>query len=268
MRSPPTQHRLAHDEGLVTWLQVGEGPAALLVHSSGLGARQWGPCMSWLGRRYEVRAPNLSGYGESGPWRGGGLEEDVALLRPLLDRPTVLLGHSYGGVVAMKLAAERPELVSRLVLYEPPLFELLRVTADEEGLAEIAGLELDAELLATVDASPTWVSGFVDYWNGAGYWNHLLEEQQRGLLELAPKVLAEVRSVAFPPPGAQPWEGIECPTLLAYGSKTTAVGRRVSLRLQEMLPDSRLEVLEGEGHMAPVIRARRFLEVVDAFLGA
>jgi lipase len=66
-----------------------------------------------------VVAPDMLGHGRSSwaaPWT---IDANVAALAELLDSPTVVVGHSFGGAVALHLAASRPELVSALVLLDP-----------------------------------------------------------------------------------------------------------------------------------------------------
>ena len=87
----------------------------LLIHSSGLSSRQWsrlaallpGPCV----------APDLHGYPTGPEWtRGSALEADLSYLVEAVDGlegPIDVIGHSYGGSLAFRLALERPERVRR-----------------------------------------------------------------------------------------------------------------------------------------------------------
>ncbi|RAV07007.1 alpha/beta hydrolase [Mycolicibacterium sp. GF69] len=66
-----------------------------------------------------ILAPDLLGHGRSSwaaPWT---IDANIAALSDLLDGPVVVVGHSFGGAVALNLAAARPDLVSRLVLLDP-----------------------------------------------------------------------------------------------------------------------------------------------------
>jgi 3-oxoadipate enol-lactonase len=105
-----------------TWIRCfvgGEGPPLLLVH--GFGGAAWnfaelGPLLE--GRRLIV--PDLPGHGGSSPLPATTTLRGFAdALVPLLDGPTDVLGHSLGGVVALRLAERHPALVRRLVLAAP-----------------------------------------------------------------------------------------------------------------------------------------------------
>jgi lipase len=99
-----------------------EPPRVLLVHGlTGYGNR-WESLSTHL-PEVSMVAPDLLGHGRSSwdaPWT---IEANVAALGALIDAeaggPVVVVGHSFGGAVALNLAAARPDLVSALVLLDP-----------------------------------------------------------------------------------------------------------------------------------------------------
>ncbi len=104
------------------WFQAGEGDTLLLVHGFGGAASNWTAVAPALARQSRVLVPDLPGHGGSSalpgpPERLDPFAERLALL---LEReggaPAVVVGHSLGGVVALRLALRRPELVRGLVL--------------------------------------------------------------------------------------------------------------------------------------------------------
>ena len=144
-----------HEKFDPDYLEEGSGPPVILVHSSMAGARQWSGLIPELSKRRNVRAVNLFGYGGTRAWSGS--------MRPSLDSfaelvasavptsaPTVsLVGHSLGGAVAMRAAAQHlGKRVDRLVLIEPSLFHLLDAYGRHEAYYEILALmEETARLL-------------------------------------------------------------------------------------------------------------------------
>ncbi len=97
-----------------------------------------------LADRYRLVIPHRLGYGnsrvsESEQGDGASLEADVRAIVELLEPETHIVGFSYGGLVALLVAAERPELVSSVAVIEPPLYGLLR--GDEEAEALIRRLQ-------------------------------------------------------------------------------------------------------------------------------
>ncbi len=102
----------------------------VLLHSSGSSSRQWSALIERLSPRYDVRAVDLHGHGAQPAWPGRqplALADEVTLVEPILREagPVHLVGHSYGGAVALKVAELHPQSVRSLVAYEPVLFRWL-----------------------------------------------------------------------------------------------------------------------------------------------
>jgi magnesium chelatase accessory protein len=100
------------------WYEGGSGPTVALLHGYGGAASNWVLVAPWLAERYRVVVPDLPGHGGSSALPGPPERVDpyAERLASLLDGPAVLVGHSFGAVVALRLAARRPELVRGLVL--------------------------------------------------------------------------------------------------------------------------------------------------------
>jgi pimeloyl-ACP methyl ester carboxylesterase len=116
----------------VDFLDAGSGPVVMLVHSSVSGARQWRRLMDDLKAEFHVRAVNLFGYGKTPSWPGTTvqtLDDQARLVEAALPADAdgiCLVGHSFGGSVAMKAAARLSHRVVRLVLLETNPFYLLK----------------------------------------------------------------------------------------------------------------------------------------------
>ncbi|KWX21305.1 alpha/beta hydrolase [Mycolicibacterium wolinskyi] len=107
-------------------------PQVLLVHGLTGHGRRWKTLATRHLAEFSIVAPDLIGHGQSSwaaPWT---LDANVAALSGLLDGPTLVVGHSFGGAVALNLAAAHPDLVSGLVLLDPA------VELDGEWMRDIA----------------------------------------------------------------------------------------------------------------------------------
>ncbi len=122
-----TEHLHVHRYGPAT------APQVLAVHGLTGHGQRWQTLATKHLADVSVVAPDLIGHGRSSwaaPWT---LEANVAALTQLIDSgPVVVVGHSFGGAVALNLAAARPDLVSRLVLLDPA------VGLDGEWMRDIA----------------------------------------------------------------------------------------------------------------------------------
>lgn len=110
----------------------GHGPTVLLVHGSVRNGE-----MTWqeqrpLASRWELVVLNRRGYFPNPPAEGEDFETDAGDVATLLGDGAHLVGHSYGGLVALLAAARRPEAVWSLTVTEPPAFGLVRGNPDVE----------------------------------------------------------------------------------------------------------------------------------------
>jgi len=104
----------------------GQGEPAVFVHGSfGWGEETW-RAQRPLAEDYELLIVDRRGYGGSPADGGADFERDAEDVAGLLDRPSHLVGHSYGGVGALLAAARRPDGVRSLAVIEPPAIGLLR----------------------------------------------------------------------------------------------------------------------------------------------
>src|SRR5262249_34717060 len=121
--------------------EAGVGPAVVCLHSSGSSSRQWRPLMDRLADRFRGIAVELYGSGRTVAWPQGEpmlLDDEIALLRSVFlaagDR-FHLVGHSYGGAIALKAALTHQHRLVSLVLYEPVLFSVLMASAPQSDAA-------------------------------------------------------------------------------------------------------------------------------------
>ena len=98
----------------------------LLIHGSVGNAEAWAPVRPTLEQRYEVLAPNRGGYPPGPLLERIDFERQAEELAPLLGEGAHLVGHSYGGVISLLIAASHPERVRSLAVSEPPAFGLAR----------------------------------------------------------------------------------------------------------------------------------------------
>jgi pimeloyl-ACP methyl ester carboxylesterase len=232
--------------------------AVVCIHSGGFTSRQWKRLGERLAPHFRVIAPDLLGYAER--WPDGepfDYRQDVERIAAMLDEPMHVVGHSYGGLVALQVALARPDRVRSLAVYEPVAFGVL----DAAARADIE--QLPAYRL---DAPDVWLEAFVDWWNGAGAWRALAESTQQAMRVVGWKVSEEVRSLVADRTDLARYATIAAPTLLLGGERTRPVERSVLEALARALPHATLEVFPGMGHMGPITHADRVNAAIEAHL--
>jgi pimeloyl-ACP methyl ester carboxylesterase len=101
-------------------------PNLLFVHGSVVNAELTWSAQKPLAERFEIVAPNRRGFPPGPDVERVDFEEEAVWLEPFLEGGAHLVGHSYGGVIALLAAARRPELVRSLTVIEPPAFGVAR----------------------------------------------------------------------------------------------------------------------------------------------
>ncbi len=244
-------------------------PAVVLLHASASSSRQWSTLAAALAPHWRVEAIDFHGHGARPAHDGGdapSLDADAALVAPLLGRGAHLVGHSYGGAIALKLAHERPDRVRSVFAYEPVLFGLLR--HEPQALRDTAAVAAAMrERLAAGDAAAAG-RRFIDHWSGDGSWDAMPPARQAAAAARMATIARQFDALYAEPLSAADLARLPMPVRLASGGRTLPVARAIVATLLAALPRSGHEVLPRLGHLGPITDAAAFDRRVLAFLNA
>jgi len=257
----------------VDFLEAGSGPVVLLVHSSVSGARQWRRLMDDLKADFHVRAVNLFGYGKTPPWSieaPQSLEDQARLVETALPanaNSVCLVGHSFGGSVAMKLAARLSGRVARLVLLETNPFYLLKQFGRADAFAEAMELRDCVKKFGALGEWATAAERFADYWGGAGSWRDMPAERRNAFAEALKPNYFEWDAVMDETTPVQEWARLlPRSTLLVSDPNTVFPIREITAILRLSCPMWTYKEIAGGGHMAPLTRPDVINPLVRSFL--
>lgn len=247
----------------IAFWREGRGPPLVLVHGTTADHTRWMPVLPGYTRDFTVLAMDRRGRGQSGDAPAYALErefEDVAAVLRAAGPEASLIGHSFGAICALEAALRVPGL-RRLILYEPPCeiegyklyppgsrerFEKMLDAGDNEGtltafMRDVAGVS-DAAI-ATMRAEPSWA----------------------GRITAAHTIVREMADENYSPDPAR-LAGLHVPTLLLAGSESPPVLAAATQLLAALLPEARIAVMQGQGHVAISTAPDVFLSETRAFL--
>ncbi|EIE50675.1 alpha/beta hydrolase [Salipiger aestuarii] len=272
---PPQGRFLTVNGHRVHYVEKGSGPALVLIHGASGSLRDWTfGAVDRLARRYRVIAfdrPGL-GYTPRIDRDGASIFEQADLFvaaAAQLDAPRpIVLGHSYGGAVALAWAVEHPDAVSGLVLVSAasqtwdtglPLF--YRVTSGPLGalanpaIAALAGQDRVQQAIASVFAPQPVPPGY------AAHIGAELALRPDSLRENALQRAALKSGIARMVPR---YPTMDVPVELLHGDADSTVGLQIhSVPTARQIPGANLVVLPGVGHAAQHVAAAQMDAAID-----
>jgi len=242
--------------------QASGAPTILLVHGSGVSARSWTAQLEGLGRGIRVLAIDLPGHGESDLMPEATVQAYADAARALVETlrlgPVFVAGHSLGGAVAVALAGRSPTIVKGLILLST-CAKLPETDGSLEGLLWY----LPGPIRKLVFFSMTKKTLFAPGARGRAVQVGM-EEIRACRPETILKDVAAARRMDL----EEVARGLRVPTLILCGSRDKLTPPALSERLNDLIPSSRLLVLEGAGHMLPLEAPERVNRQILEFVGS
>lgn len=256
-----TTHVHGHE---VAYRAAGDGPVIVLVHGIAGSSNTWSSVMPLLAEDYTVIAPDLLGHGESAKPRGDySLGAYASGIRDLLtvlgaERAT-FVGHSLGGGVAMQFAYQFPQMCERLALVASggfgqdvnPLLRAIAAPGSEYVLPLVLTRHLHgvASTVGRVFGSMGLRGNplLTEVWDS--YTRLTDARAQRAFVH----TIRSVIDVAGQRVSARDrlYLAQEVPTLIVWGDRDAVIPVEHAHIAHELMPDSRLELVEDAGHFLP-----------------
>lgn len=255
------------------FIEIGKGEKVILLHSSVAGAKQWRSLMGTLADDFHVVAINLFGYGETRAWKDASpqsLEDQAKLVEPFLPADggeISIVGHSFGGSVAMKAAALFKCRVRRLVLIEPNPFYLLAQNGRAEAYQEAVNLR---DAIKSNGQAGTWKVAaeiFANYWTGAGSWDAMPDDRKSKFAQALKPNFHEWDAVMNEQTLLSEWES-DLPkdtTILSAEDTVQSIAEIVAL-MEKHISGWNFEQISHGGHMAVMTKPELLNPIVVSAL--
>lgn len=259
----PTSRVVSTDGTSIAVFENGSGPPLVLVHGAMSDHRNDAAFIAALGSSFRTYAVDRRGRGASADGDDYSIEREFDDIATVIDAipgadEVAVWGHSYGADVAMGAAA-RSRRVHRLILYEPGLGLTYPTGAVEAVIAAIDAGDSDAAAVALLSRVVEMSDAEVAHVKGLPTWTDRLAFVATIPRELMAESGWVYRTDQFATVTAQ--------VLLLDGSESPASQRAATARAAAALPNARLRVLDGHGHMAhrtdPEFVARIVCEFIE-----
>jgi pimeloyl-ACP methyl ester carboxylesterase len=258
----------------IDYTDDGRGQPVVLIHSSVSANRQWRALTEALKDRYRVLAINLFGYGETTPWPGTSpqsLYAQAQLVLALCDEvgsPVHLVGHSFGGSVALKVAKLLGPRVYSLILFEPNPFYLLKQEGRTQAFLESRDLRDHVKCFGSLGDWSKVAERFADFWLGVGSWSMMPEKRRVAFVESIPPNFHEWDAVMEEETTIEEWKTLTARTLLVSDKSTALSIREIVDIFAQACPHWSMRSIAEGGHMAPLSRPDVINPIVREFLDA
>lgn len=246
----------------IAFTRTGGGVPLLLIHGTAGSAARWAGVTPQLAQHFSVFALDRRGRGGSGDTQEYSLEREVDDAVALIDRagqPAFVLGHSFGGLVALEAARQRPQIAG-LILYEPPircaepvfpaaLIERLEQVLLDEGPEAV----LEAFMMTVAGVTPAQLTVMKQ----APAWPQRIASAHT----LARELRASEQYDFIP----ERFRDLSVPVRLFLGSETVGFAKAGIERLAAVLPNSSTVMFAGQGHTAMDTDPEAFVAEVLSF---
>ncbi len=261
------------------FVMAGRGPAVLLLHGLGCDHTTWLPVMAALSRRYTVIAPDLLGHGCSDKPRAdysvGGYANGMRDLLTVLgiDKVTVV-GHSFGGGVAMQFGYQFPERTERMVLVAPgglgpevtPAIRAVTLPGFHQlmGVVTLPGVR-QATTLGLRTLAATGIPQVRDLDEVAAIVESFKDPRARGAIRRVVSSVVDWRGqVVTMVDRAYLTQAM--PMCIVWGADDAVIPVRHAATAAEFAPGATVEVIDDAGHFPHKDHPQRFVRILDDFI--
>lgn len=258
----------------IAYREEGNGPTVILAHCSSSSHKQWIQLIRKLSSNFRILAPDFIGYGDSDKWPehmkyNPIVDVNIIIkLANMADGPVHIIGHSYGGTIALEAAKLIGNRIKSLLLIEPVAFYLLKLANKEKQWKHI--LEISKSIQESVKKHnfKKAASIYMQFWIGRLNWLFLNNKQKESIINTIDKVAHEFYGMEIFETRLHDYQKIVSHTKLLMGSDTKKATRDVVEILKNILPNNSFKKINGAGHMCPITHMHLVNKIIINFINS
>ena len=242
----------------------GTGSSLLLIHGTQPDGNTWGSCFEALASHHFVITYDRRGFSRSiHPPITDYLqhaEDAAALLRQLQAEPVTIVGWSWGGIIALELAAREPALVRGLILIEPALHLKKHLTF---SLFKTVGkVQLLRRFRGDIPAAEAFLRWACQYRTGGSAFSHFPQEVQETIRRNATLIVKEIDAGTGEELTPERIATICCPVTCIQGELSAPEFGQAIERITKLIPHTKVRSIPGASHAIHFDRPNEFCEAI------
>lgn len=228
----------------------------VFIHGSFSNAKSWRKIIELLKNTHTCIAVDLPGHGgqqDPNDFNNPSLQPEFNMISASIqDHPECrngihLIGHSYGGVVALAAAINSDIPVKKLTLFEPVDVRVLPVFGHHSAMDAV--LEFIKEYRQALNNNEkNACARVIDFWGGPGSFAAIPTFIQDAMEPMTKNNIRHWNICKSKPPHLSDYHNITIPVHFIHGSKSNPIAKLISTSLNENIPASKLEVIQGASH--------------------
>jgi pimeloyl-ACP methyl ester carboxylesterase len=249
--------------------EQGSGSPIVLIHGSYATTSTWKKMVEYLAVDHHcisIKLPGHCGTPDPEDFSEPTIETELEILEQvvnlLTDKPIHLVGHSFGGVIALAQALKGNLNLSQLTLFEPVTVSVLDELQDQEMSAIVqsflAGYRFDVS-----QNIPYACGQVIEFWGGKGAFESLPEFIKDSMVPLVKNNIRHWDAEAVIGYNLDDIQNLTIPTRLVYGTNSNQVARAICEHLHKQIPQSKRYIIEGASHFLVTSHSTECLEALN-----
>ncbi|KJC54021.1 alpha/beta hydrolase [Bradyrhizobium sp. LTSPM299] len=239
--------------GCIDYDECGTGSTIVLVPGSCSTGAAWRPIVAELSSRFRCVTTSLLGYGGTLERRTASdpcISHEAEVLESVVRKaggPVHLVGHSFGGLVALAVALRSQVPLSSLVILEAPAIELLRTQGEDRYYGLFRDMT-EAYFAGFASGNAGAIAAMIDFYGGPGTFASWPPRVCAYAERTTPVNIVDWASAYGFPLSAALLAAIRMPVLVARGSASHPAMQRANAMLSECIDQAALATIDGAAH--------------------